>query len=557
VAPFIWGVLLDDGNYHEFETTKAFTDWCHAQEDPLILYAHNGGKFDYHFLREDIESDSPISVIAGRLARCKIGQVELRDSLNLFGQTRLADFSKEEIDYRLMRKDIRHLHMPEIRKYLKSDCVNLLTLVTKFLERYGMQFTQAGASMKYWAKHYAPKQSDGRGYIPKQSAAQFETYSPFFFGGRVQCFVSGYERKDFSVVDINSAYPRAMLDSHPYEPTGLVTSCLPREESAIPQCLIELDAVSKGALALRSEDRSLFFPEDETKVRRYFTTGWEYLAGLETNTLRVEKIIRVHQFGTPVNFKGYIEHFFNERANAKLAEDKAGDIFAKIFMNSLYGKWAANPTRYEEFVLSEHGTDAYQGWLSKNYEDRGRWGGRQMLSRKVPTEKHRYYNIATAASITGWVRAFLWRSLLKCSNPLYCDTDSIAAVDTSALDLGKKLGQWKLEAQCDEYAIAGKKNYAFHVKGKPRPVHVKRQKPLDAPESRAQWDELRKCWKLASKGSDLSPREMIAAACGFEVLNRASVPNFSIHKNEFSFIDRKVRNTWRNIADMDNYEDAA
>jgi len=180
-----------------------------------------------------------------------------------------------------------------------------------------------------------------------------------------------------------------------------------------------------------------------------------------------------------------------------------------------------------------------------------------MMRRPVPLEKHRYYNIATAASITGWVRAFLWRSLQKCSGVLYCDTDSIAARDVSALDSGKKLGQWKLEARCDEYAIAGKKNYAFHVAGMARPVHVKRQKPLDAPETRSQWDDLRKCWKLASKGADLSPREMIAASLGFEVLNRASVPNFSIHKNEFSFIDRKVRNTWRDAADPDRYEKAA
>jgi hypothetical protein len=87
-------------------------------------------------------------------------------------------------------------------------------------------------------------------------------------------------------------------------------------------------------------------------------------------------------------------------------------------------------------------------------------------------------------------------------------------------------------------------------------LHVKRQKPLDYPETREQWDALRKCWKLASKGADLSPREMIAAACGFEVMNHASVQNFSIHKNEFSFIDRKVRSTYRDIAQPDLYEAA-
>lgn len=557
VEPFIWGLLLATGEYFEFTTTEKLIEWCHAQDEKIVLYAHNGGKFDYHFLRHALEADSPISVIAGRLARAHIGRVEFRDSLNLFGQTRLADFSKEKIDYRLMKADVRNSHMPEIRKYLKSDCVNLLAIVEKFIERYGMQFTQAGASMKYWQKHHAPRDSEGKGILPEWSsqgvaANYYEKFSPFYYGGRVQCFASGYEQKKFKVVDINSAYPRAMLDPHPYSNSSVTLSGrLPKDEH-VPQCLIELEAVSKGALPFRHEDGSLFFPEDERVARRYFVTGWEYLAGIETGTLIPTKILRSHFFGEPVSFEGYINHFYCERVNAKLAGDKAHDIFAKIFMNGLYGKFASNPTKYREFMLSEPESEQYRKWIEAGYLDVGEWGGRHMLTRPVPLSKHRYYNIATAASITGWVRAFLWRSILRCSGVLYCDTDSVAAVDVSRLDTGPKLGQWKLEADCDEYAIAGKKNYAFHIEGKPRPVHVKRQKPLYAQESSDEWDDMRKCWKIASKGSDLTPQEMIAAALGFEVLSRSSVPNMSIHRNEFSFIDRKVRSTYRDIRVLEN-----
>lgn len=579
VEPFIWGVMLDDGSYHEFTSTAELVAWLQAFEEKIILYAHNGGKFDYHFLRDDIEADSLISVIAGRLARCHIGNVELRDSLNLFGQTRLADFSKEEIDYRKMRRECRHIpeNWSEIRAYLKSDCRNLLTLVSSFIEKFGLQFTQAGAAMRYWQKHYAPKETLGsnKGYVPKSTAAFYDRFAPFYFGGRVQCFASGHAHESFSVVDINSAYPRAMLDFHPYDTSALnLTRLMP--DADLPQCLIEIDAVSKGALPLRASDGSLFFPEDEKKVRRYFTTGWELIAGLDTNTLQIHKVHACHYFGDGVSFKQYIEHFFNERANAKLAGDKAMDIFAKIFMNSLYGKFGAAParretyideddgeektiehTRYREFLLSNKDTDAYKKWEELGYADKGEWGGRRMLVRPLPREKHRYYNIATAASITGWVRAFLWRSLLKCEGALYCDTDSIAARDVSALDAGKKLGQWKLEAECDEYAIAGKKNYAFHIAGQPRPLDVKRQKPLARDETKSEWDAMLKCWKLASKGSDLTPGEMIRAATGETIVSKSQVPNFSIHKNEFSFIDRSVRSTYRDISNLDAYESAA
>ncbi len=549
VEPFLWGIYLWDRSYYEFETVQQVVDFVAERE--VVLYAHNGGKFDYHFLRNHIEADDPISIIAGRVARCKIGLCELRDSLNLFGQTRLADFSKKEIDYRKLRRDVRHLHMPEIREYLRYDCESLFALVSQFIDSYGMQFTQAGAAMKYWRKHYAPKQ-----FIPSSSGAFYDRFSPFYYGGRVQCFASGHAREDFSVVDINSAYPRAMLDKHAYDTAPITLSHLP-QENLIPQALIELDAVSKGALPLRAADGSLFFPEDEKQVRRYCTTGWEYLAGVETGTLIPHKIHAVHLFGEPVDFTGYVEHFYNLRKQAKAAEDKAQDIFAKIFMNGLYGKFASNPAKYQEFVLSEPDSEAYKKWIEAGYQDQGDWGGRAMLIRPLPASKHRYYNIVTGASITGWVRAYLWRSLLKVQNPLYCDTDSIAAKGVADLDTGANLGQWKIEAECDEYAIFGKKGYAFHIKqgadckGDPRPLHVKRQMPLSASdEQRETWKQDLKKWKLACKGSDLTPQEIIGAATGKTIMNLAQVPNYSIHRSEVSFINRAVRSTYKDIRVM-------
>lgn len=555
-APFIWGVLFDDGTYREFTDTHACIDYI-AEFDG-ILYAHNGGKFDYHFLREGIESDSPISVIAGRIAKAKIGQCEIRDSLNLFSQTRLADFkdkqraSKKEIDYRLMRASVRDAHMEEIRVYLRADCESLLGIVLEFINLYGMNFTQAGAAMKYWQKHHAPRDSAGKGYLPQSTAAFYEEFSPFYYGGRVQCFVAGHDQTDFKVVDINSAYPRAMMEKHPYwSQSSRLSGKLPKNESLIAQCMIDLDAVSDGALPLRSEkDGSLYFPDDSDSgtVRRYRVTGWEYLAGIETDTLRPVKINASYLFGESVTFEEYVQKFYNLRKDAKAAGDKARDIFAKIFLNALYGKFAANPDKYREFVLSDPETLAYANWIESGYMPAGPWGKRHMLTRPIPDSRRRYYNIVTAASITGWVRSYLWRSLLKCERPLYCDTDSISAVGVDRLSLGSELGQWKLEAECDEYAIAGKKLYAFHVKGEPRKLHVRRQMPLStSDDERATWEKDLKAWKLACKGADMTPGEIIRIAKGETITNFAQVPNYSIHKDEVGFINRDVRSTFKDI----------
>lgn len=559
VKPFLWGVLLDDGRYYEFETVEALVEWmCHAEQDGLILYAHNGGKFDYHFLREYLESDSPISVIAGRLARCKIGGVELRDSLNLFGQTRLADFSKKEIDYRKMRASERRKPevWAEIREYLRYDCESLLTLVRGFIDRFGLQFTQAGAAMKYWQKHHAPDHE-----IPKSTAGFYNAFHPFYFGGRVQCFTSGHAQENFKVVDINSAYPRAMLECHAYSTSPpLTTSRLPKNENLIPQCMVVVDAIAAGCFPLRADDGSLYFPEDERRVRTYHVTGWELQAAVETNTVKIQRIRTCHQFANPVSFKDYVQHFFDLRTEAKKLGDKAQDIFAKIFLNALYGKFASNPTKYQEFMLSDPDTESYQHWIRAGYLNVGEWGGRAMLVRQLPESKHRYYNIVTGASITGWVRAHLWKALNKVEGALYCDTDSIAARGVDRLDLGNALGQWKLEAECDEYAIAGKKNYAFHIQGKEREksLNVTRQKPLAMNETATEWAELRKSWKIASKGADLSPANLIHIARGGEINYKNPVPNFSVHlpmpgeyatdRKDRSFTNRLVKSTYRDIS---------
>lgn len=546
VAPFLWGVYFGATNeYFEFDTVEALVSFI-AERD-CVLYAHNGGKFDYHFLREYIESDEPISVIAGRLARCKIGRCELRDSLNLFGQTRLADFSKMEMDYRLMKKGVRDIpeNREKIRTYLRYDCESLYKLVSGFIERFGQQFTQAGAAMKYWQKHYAPDHE-----VPHSSPAFYERFHPFYFGGRVQCFASGHAYENFSIVDINSAYPFAMLDEHAYSTEFIRTTRLPKNEGSIGQCLVELDAVAKGCFPLRSPvDGSLFFPEDESTVRRYCVTGWELLAALETDTVKVHKIISVYQFGQKVSFRPYVENFFAMRKEAKAIGDKAQDIFAKIFLNALYGKFASNPTKYQEFLLADPESRAYAAWVAAGYMDAGSWGKRSMMVRPLPPSKHRYFNIVTGASITGYVRAHLWRSLQKTSGPLYCDTDSISARDVSRLDLGDKLGQWKVEMECDEYAIGGKKLYAKHKRGAERPLHIRRQMPLNVPDDqRKKWEAHRKCWKIASKGTDLTPEQIIECATGGEVKYFSQVPNYSIHKADFGFIDRVVRSTYKDIS---------
>jgi hypothetical protein len=523
--PFIWGLYLGHvEDYWEFETAQQVVDFL--SDKRWLVYAHNGGKFDYHFLKPFINSDEPLTVISGRIAKFRIGECEFRDSMNILVNP-LRVFAKEEIDYAKLESAVRAQHMDEIKRYLRSDCVNLYNTIAAYNSEYGRSLTQAGASMRYWRDEYE---------VPmiSQTTAQAEYYRKFYYGGRVQCFTSGHKQENFSVVDINSAYPYAMLQKHPITPYGNLEDHLPPDPEIGP-CMIRLKCVAHGCFPLKGEDHKLYFPYDESTLREYSITGWEFLAALEHDAVKNINILEVQRFENLIDFQDYINHFYEKRKEAKRIGDKAGDIFAKLFMNSLYGKFAANPEKYKEYVITHADTLARWCVPGLEYFPSKPWGDRILMERDLPEDKWRRYNVCTAASITGFVRAHLFKAMQQVSGLLYCDTDSIAARDISRLPLGPALGQWKHEFDATEYAIAGKKLYAF------RKTTADYEKELISNKHAEQW-------KVASKGVKLSAEEIIRAAKGESVLYRPEVPTFSFAQPGPVFINREVKNTFQDIS---------
>ena len=539
-APFIFGVYCGDPEtYHEFRTPKeleTFFNELERDSGPTLFYAHNGGKFDYHFFKDMFNSDEPLLIINGRMARFNIGGHEFRDSLNIFPNTRLKDFGiKSDISYDKMEKAVRDIHMKEISAYLRQDCKGLWDVVKQYFDTYGKQMTQAGASMKVWQKMSGIE-------APRQTKSQYEALKPFYYGGRVQCMRGEAEVRnvDFEVYDINSAYPFAMLHEHPLSTTFFNTNKLPAEKEIGP-CLIKLECVStKGALPLR-HDGDLKFPVTDQKLE-YTVTGWEFLAALETNAIEKVKILDVYKFNKTVSFKEYIEHFFELREQARKKGDVAGRTFGKYFMNSLYGKFGANCENYADYLIASPENESEH--LAKGFTHYKRWGDRWLMMRRPTADelddingKWRYYNIATAASVTGFVRAYLYKAMSNASGVIYCDTDSIAAESFKNLPTGSELGKWKHEMTCDHYAIAGKKMYAFHKKGAPMEYD---------PEAKDG------NWKLASKGVNFGARrdgpELITRiAKGETVLFKPEAPTFSVTRPEPVFIDRYVSATAKDM----------
>ena len=271
---FIWDIY-DGENHYTFENVSDAIHFLHDKK--WVVYAHNGGKFDYllkGFL-DEIDQFSKIMDINGRLAKFKIGDCEFRDSYNIL-PIPLADFEKVEIDYAKMERKVRHLHMEEITRYLHGDTESLYKLVKAFRDEYGDGITLAGSAMKFWQRFTKKK-------APKSTKAFYNALSPFYHGGRVEAFHLGIVEEACTMVDINSAYPYAMLSEHPIDVHYTKREHLSGDEIR-GHYLYSVRCRSFGAFGYYTKGEGLGFPVDQER-RLYHTTGWELRTALVENLI--------------------------------------------------------------------------------------------------------------------------------------------------------------------------------------------------------------------------------------------------------------------------------
>jgi hypothetical protein len=499
--PFIWGAYNGE-DYWRFDETRDLAEFL--RERDCIAYAHNGGKFDWHFILPFLDTLKPITVINGRISRANLGRCELRDSYNLIpvALKKLQSDSggKLDIEYWKLEKEHREEHGQEIAAYLKQDCVVLWKNINRFIDEYGLHLTQASAAMKIW--------EDMSGETERTDADYFERYSRFYYGGRTECFKKGIIKKPFEVYDIKSAYPHAMAtEKHPKGRPHLA-----EWDGKDGSALVTVRAKSRGIFPYRQESGALCFPNDGGE-RIFSVTGWE-LKLYEEHFGKCE-VLECYRFTFLYDFSPYVARFYKLKAKAEEMGDASGRHFAKIFLNSLYGKYASNPDNYAEFQL----VDLSAGELPPPSYTIGdlHAEGLAMASRPLSEDKARYYNVATAASVTGFVRAKLARVILKSKEPLYCDTDSLACVKFRGDEKGKELGQWESEGQFTCAAIGGKKLYTFEGKSGE--------------------------FKIASKGAKLSVKEIFSIASGLKVEYKNEAPTFSVKSEKVRFVKRNIKAT--------------
>lgn len=486
---------------------------------PTIIYAHNGGKFDYLYFLEYLEAD--MRIVNGRIIQANIRQHELRDSYAIMPFP-LRDFDKDEIDYEKMRPGARDLHREEILKYLHKDCTSLYELVTQFIDEFGDGLTIGGSSLRQ-LKTFHKFDSGGPQFDEKFR-------NSFYFGGRVQVFKAGMVKQPLKIYDVNSMYPYVMKSfRHPVS-CGISVSPYIERNTAF----VVAEGRNDGAFPVRTKTGGLDFT---VPTGRFCTSIHEWKAALDTGCFRPTRIVKTYGFARMESFGDFVDHFYDARKHAKLIEDKIHTLFYKYVLNSSYGKFAQNPDNYSEWRITQMDTK-HSAYLPPPWAPAYIYHGKYIIWEKPLDRKH-YYNVCTGASITGASRSLLLRGIHGAVDPVYCDTDSIICRGLSSVHLDdNELGAWKCEAVGTVAAIGGKKLYAVYNDG-PAPKPKGNSKPLEELkfDGRAYH-----CVKKAHKGARLTGAEIRRVALGDVIECQNPVPAFNLDGTH-TFTTRRVRRT--------------
>lgn len=511
--PFCCG-MYDGETYREWwgdDCVQQFLDFLEDTPDEFILYAHNGGKFDFYYLLRKGALSNPLKIINGRIAKCKIGRHELRDSYAII-PVPLAAYQKDEIDYNLFEREYREANKADILHYLASDCEYLYKLVAAFVERFGYQLTIGGTAIKK-LKEFHPFENGGRSHD--------EQFRPYYFGGRVGTFETGVLRGDWKIYDVNSMYPAVMRNAkHPvnqdytsyFDGRFLLPDGRLEDGDLDRPYFIRFTGTNNGALPYRLDDGGLTF---DKKRGTFYACSHEVKIALKYGLIKIETVHEIRAFNADISFGEFVDTYQVEKQEGKRDGDKIKELFAKLLQNSSYGKTAQSSDRYKDFQILNAG----EYWLNKYGEE---YEGAQCFADygsfeiwEKPSDREAFFDVAIGASITSAARAVLLEALQNATRPVYCDTDSIICLALDNVKIHKlELGAWDLEKTGDTLAIAGKKMYALFQNGE--------------------------VVKAASKGVRISGAQILAM-CQGEIVTHANIaPTFKLN-GEIKFQKRRVK----------------
>lgn len=290
-----------------------------------------------------------------------------------------------------------------------------------------------------------------------------------YTGGRVEAFHIGSPPGDrFYKLDVNSMYPFVMYDRS--YPVNLVSYSENVPVSRLAgllssyYCLADCEVDTLEAAYAYKNGVKLIFPTG------YFQAVLHHdEIAFALHHLHIKGVKRIALYNRQPIFTDYVDFFYRVKVEAERNNNPVLRQQAKIFLNSLYGKFGQREAVSK--IIDLQGDPRF-GRLTGFSEALGQavsinYLGHQMEIRYKGGES--YYSFpAIAGAVTANARLYLW-GLVKAAglaNVFYVDTDSLI-VSTAGFDRlqsyldPERLGALKLEGESDRLIINGAKDYIF------------------------------------------------------------------------------------------------
>jgi hypothetical protein len=416
------------------------------------------------------------SIITYRVKGCKL---ELLDNGNYF-QSSLAELGES---LGMPKLDVNPLEASdeEIDPYCKRD-VEILLLTWQnmydFLDEH---------DLGSWAKT-APSQAFHafrHRFMPypifihcNPDALIVERQS--YYGGRVSVFYKGdLKGQEYYKLDVNSMYPYVMQrESYPTKFIKIVENptieyLADRLQYFAITAMVRVET-DEPAYCLRYKNHTLHpVGEFDTTLS---TPELIYALGHK----HIKQVYRLALYEKEQIFKEFVDFFYPLKVKYTIEDNKPFRMFAKLYMNSLYGKFGQRAETWTNV------TDT-QGWrIDGEVEHRGsdgktyryqRWGNTVWEITDAGEAANSFPGIA--AHVTAYARMYLWTLINKAGrdNVYYTDTDSLIVNKQGLTNLSAyidpdRLGALKLEKTSTNVLIEAPKTYRFgdehYRKGIPR-----------------------------------------------------------------------------------------
>lgn len=439
----------------------------------VVLFAHNGAKFDSYIvltdaIRDDpntpwqLSSDNASFVVIDQALVCMdlISKtypnlkVRLLDSMrHLVGS--LASITKEfKVPHQKLTELFSHCEVDDefidnaenqamVLKYLENDVIGLYECITAYRRKVwdafkvslGQCMTAASLSKAVFLQNfYNPKEFPLFNLDPTSDGL----IRAGFFGGRCECGFQGYVQGPIYVYDFTSLYPYAGSFDLPYgkmkvRPYALgLQRCL---EGRTFRGFLKVDVRSKIGVPLKRPlhgcriDGKLVFPhfQDWCTIVMFHE---EYYAGVHEHGGYEYRVHEGYEFEFAPFMKVFFQTMTDGKKAAKLAGDKVMEKVLKLIANSGYG-WTAFRSKGKRAVeIHDAESNMHAVYMLKEQlVDYCPFRDDMVMIAVEKDAEVTNFNVSIGAAITSRGRLMLWRVLdaIDCvgKNIYYKDTDSV------------------------------------------------------------------------------------------------------------------------------------